>query len=211
VLLAAVAITGILLAVNRQKHGRPLNAEENTLLAAAPAGEKAAGCGAVQTIPPYPNGEDRAHIGVDLASKPPLSAYPSDPPASGPHDPSTVGAGIYTDPPPIEQAIHSLEHGAVIVWHAPTPSGAELTKLQAFFRKPAERDHVVVAPYSYPTEGQAGQLPAGKQMVLVAWHHMQTCTDVNLAAAFAFVANYRFPAPAGEAYKGDAPEKGLPI
>ena len=68
-----------------------------------------------------------------------------------------------------------------------------------------------MAPYSYPNQGSAGQLPAGKQMVLMAWHHVQACTQLSLPVAFAFVAHYRYPPPAGESYKGSAPEQGAPI
>ena len=70
---------------------------------------------------------------------------------------------------------------------------------------------MIVAPYNYPDQGAAGRLPAGKQMVLVAWHHLQSCARPSLAVAFDFVAHYRSPPPAGESYEGDAPEQGAPI
>ena len=68
----------------------------------------------------------------------------------------------------------------------------------------------VVGP-AYPHQGAAGKLPTGEQMVLVAWHHVESCSRPSLAAAFGFVAHYRFPPHAGESYKGDAPEQGVPI
>ena len=48
-------------------------------------------------------------------------------------------------------------------------------------------------------------------MVLVAWHHMQMCNQVNLSVAYDFVVHYRFPPPKGFGYKGDSPETGVPI
>ena len=87
-----------------------------------------------------------------------------------------------------------------------------------FFRNASssETDHVIVAEYNYPDQGTAGTLPSGKQMVLVAWHHMQVCGKVSLDAAKAFVSQYRTPtestvpcSPPG--YKGDAPEACLTI
>jgi hypothetical protein len=211
-LIAAVVVAGIAFLANRPK-GSALTKEERNLLAEAPAAMKTAGCGAIQKINDYPNGNDRTHIGAGSAvpTNPPLSSYPSTPPASGPHNPVPLAAGVYPSSPDVYAAIHSLEHAAVIVWYAPGTTSDELAKLQTFFAKANERTKVIVAPYDYPDQGAAGKLPAGKQMVLVAWHHMQTCNQVNLAVAYDFVAHYRFPAPKGLTYEGEAPETGVPI
>ena len=77
-----------------------------------PTAAEAAGCGPVRVIPPYnPQSEDRTHIGqAPVATPPPLSTYSSVPPTSGPHDPHSQAAGVYSDPPPIYMALHSLEH-----------------------------------------------------------------------------------------------------
>src|SRR5437773_4574761 len=167
-LIAGVLVAGIVVLATRPK-GSTLNSEEKRLLAAAPAAMKTAGCGAVQTIKPYPNGNDRTHIGgSDMPTLPPLSTYPSQPPASGPHNGTPLRAGVYSDPPPIDQAIHSLEHAAVIVWFAPEARTQNaVTQLQTFFGQAREQTKVIVAPYSYPDQGDAGKLPAGKQMILV--------------------------------------------
>jgi uncharacterized protein DUF3105 len=169
---------------------------------------KTAGCSSAQTIKPYPNDHDRTHIGSgsDVPTPPPLSSYPSTPPTSGPHDQIPLPAGVYPDAPDVYQTIHSLEHAAVIIWYAPGTTSDELAKLQQFFQKSNEQTKVIVAPYDYANQGAAGKLPAGKQMVLVAWHHLQTCDQVSLPVAYDFVAHYRSPTPKGESYKGDAPE-----
>ena len=182
---------------------------------------RAASCGLVRTIAPYsPAGEDRTHIGTQgspVKTAPPLSSYPSTPPASGPHLPAPLAAGVYTSPPSIYNAIHSLEHGAVEIWYPPSAAGSsELAKIQDFYRQSTEKDHIIVAPYDYPSDGAAGALPAGGQMVLVAWHHMQTCAHLNLPAAQLFVKSYRTttgtPVPCSPpGYKGDAPEACLTI
>ena len=210
-LILVAAIGAIVFGATRPKHGPAVTTQERTLLGQAEAQAKAAGCGQVQTIPPYSGAPDQAHIGAQVASPPALSSYSSTPPASGPHDPTPLGAGVYSSPPPVYSAIHSLEHGAAIVWYEPSASSAELDQITAFFNDPAHQDHVIVAPYDYPDQGSSGKLPAGKQMVLVAWHHIQECSQLSLAVAFNFVAHYRFPAPASESYKGDAPEQGVPI
>jgi hypothetical protein len=214
-LVVATLVTGIFLVATRPK-GSSLNAEEQRLLAAAPAALQTAGCGSVQTIKPYPD-NDRTHIGQPaVPTPPPLSNYPSTPPASGPHNGTPLPHGVYTDPPDIYQTIHSLEHAAVIIWYSPDAASDpkvadELANLQTFFGKGSEGTKVIVAPYNYPDQGAAGQLPQGKQMVLVAWHHIQTCNSISLPVAYQFVVHYRFPAPKGQKYLGDAPETTVSI
>jgi len=213
VLIAGVLVAGIVLLANNRTRGSALTPEESKLLADAPAAMQTAGCSSIQTIKPYSSDNDRTHIGTGSAvpTPPALSSYPSTPPVSGPHDPVPLPAGVYPDPPDIYRTIHSLEHAAVIIWYAPGTTSDELAKLQTFFGKASEQAKVIVAPYDYASQGAAGKLPAGKQMVLVAWHHMQTCSQVSLPVAYDFVAHYRNPAPKGLTYKGDAPEPDVPI
>src|SRR2546428_3416295 len=65
-LIAAVVVARIALLANRPK-GSALTKEERDLVAAAPAAMKTAGCGAIQTIKEYPNGNDRTHIATGSA------------------------------------------------------------------------------------------------------------------------------------------------
>ncbi len=190
-----------------------LKGQERTLLAAAPAAATSTGCGGVATTKPYPRGLDRFHIGqAPLRTMPPLSTYPSAPPASGPHAPTPLDAGVYSQPPPIGEAIHSLEHAAVIVWYDPSAaSSPELDRLRRFFAQGSEMNHVIVAPYDYSGQGTAGKLPAGRQMALVAWHRVRYCDRPSLAVAFDFVHRFRYDLYQRGAYQGEAPEKYAPI
>ena len=122
-----------------------------------------------------------------------------------------LDAGIYESPPPVARAIHSLEHAAVIIWFDPSSSSPALDRINVFFRQGNERNHVIVAPYRYPSQGTAGMLPAGTEMALVAWHRTQYCGQPSLAVAYAFVHRYRFDLYQYGAYEGDAPEKFLSI
>ena len=175
------------------------------LLENADQARQTAGCGPVEDVGPYqPKSSDRSHIVAQL----PLSTYPSVPPASGPHNAIPYGAGVYTTPPPIDRVIHSLEHGAAIVWYAPDVSGEELDRIRTFYEGSDVGSRVIVAPYDYADQGAAGTLPAGTRMALVAWHKVQQCANVNLAAAFGFTSSYAAPPFGQRPYKGEAPEAG---
>jgi hypothetical protein len=214
--LAAAAAIGLVVLLIVQTSGRAgdLNGEERRLVSQAPAALSAAGCSGVTTVQPFnPEGLDQAHIGVagGPETMPPLSDYRTQPPTSGPHNQVPLSAGQYPDPPPIDQVIHSLEHGAVVIWYDPSAlSSTELPDLQAFFNKDGERGKVIIAPYAYPDQGAAGTLPQGKQMVLVAWHRMQTCDKVSLPVAFDFAYHYDSGFRVRD-YRGVAPEQGAPI
>jgi hypothetical protein len=232
--LATAAVVVVVIITSASNGGTTGIASPASLLAQAASADKAAGCSAVQTTLSYdpkkldvktnPNTSgtpvqmDFAHIGSagGPVSMPSLSTYPTTPPASGPHNPSPLSAGVYTSPPPIDQSIHSLEHGAVIIWYDPSATGPALTRLIDFYRQPTTDVNIgqaklIVAPYSYPTQGTAGKLPTGVQMALVAWHRLQTCTTVNLAAAFNFSSRYEAPTYNGLKYLGQAREPTFPI
>jgi hypothetical protein len=189
-----------------------LSPEERALLDQASEATAAAGCTDVRVVPPYAGGSDRAHIGnADVPAMPSFAQYPTVPPASGPHAGTTVPAGTYRSAPAMDAAIHSLEHGAVIVWYDPLASQRDVAEVERFFENSGEGNHVIVAPFDYPAEGSSGRLPDGTTMALAAWHHVQLCRDVSLPVAFSFVEAYRFNLYRWGAYRGDAPERFAPI
>jgi hypothetical protein len=194
-----------------------------TVLSQAAKAADTAGCDAVQETTNYANapGDDPAidhtHIGTPpVTSAPALSTYATIPPASGPHDPSPLPAGVYDSPPDVYRTIHSLEHGAVIIWYSPDATGKQLDDLIAFYTQPAADPEVgqakiIIAPYDYPDQGAAGQLPAGVQMAVVSWHRLQTCTAVSLPVAFGFSSQFEVPGYGGQTYKGVAREPDAAI
>jgi len=183
-------------------------ASPEELLAQATQAKEAAGCGPVEDVGAFqPRDRDAAHL-ADPSQAPPLTEYPSVPPASGPHDPIPLSYGVYETPPPIQRVIHSLEHGAAVIWYSPDASGTELDQMKEFYRDPDVGSRVIVAPYDYPAEGDPGSLPAGTQMALVAWHHVERCARVSLAAAFDFSSEYAAPPFGSRPYLGNAPEPG---
>lgn len=186
------------------------------LLARAPAAAEASGCADVAVTAPFdPPDQDASHI-ASAASAPPLSAYPTTPPASGPHADVTLAAGVYDSLTALDvyRSIHSLEHAATIVWYDPRAPVDRLERLLAFYG-PAQdaavgQDRVIVAPYDFPA-ASGGELPDGTQMALVAWHRLRTCANVDLAVAVDFTSRYGFPTAAGREYGGEAPEPGAAI
>ena len=54
----------------------------------------------------------------------------------------------------------------MIIWYAPDATGKALDDLIAFYGQPTSdadigQAKIIVAPYDYPDQGDAGQLPAG--------------------------------------------------
>lgn len=111
--------------------------------------------------------------------------YASFPPASGPHDPRPLAAGVYDAElrqgpgagPTLAMAVHSLEHGYVIAFHDRLTTG----ELRSLTRRFARERKVIIAP--------ASDL-LGK-VALVAWQSVQTCRRLDLNAVAAFVREFR--------------------
>lgn len=57
--------------------------------------------------------------------------YPQTPPVGGKHNPVWLNCGIYDSPVPNENAVHSMEHGAVWVTYAADLAETEVAELRA--------------------------------------------------------------------------------
>jgi hypothetical protein len=68
--------------------------------------------------------------------------YPSSPPTGGNHNQVWANCHLYDEPVPDENAVHSLEHGAVWIAFAEDLPDAEVQTLAGL-----ASDHVLVAPY----------------------------------------------------------------
>ena len=79
-------------------------------------------------------GEKMADLGGEHVSKGAShSAYNSNPPTSGPHWVGVAGAGIKNEPVPDELVLHSMEHGAVVVWYREGLDQSEIEKITEAF------------------------------------------------------------------------------
>ncbi len=66
------------------------------------------------------------------------------PPMGGPHHPSWLNCGIYDQPVPAQNAIHSMEHGAVWVTYDPDIDEAEIAALTDVVQGD---DLIILSPY----------------------------------------------------------------
>jgi hypothetical protein len=69
--------------------------------------------------------------------------YPQTPPAGGDHNPAWLNCGVYDQPVPNENAVHSLEHGAIWVTYDPGLSDADLETL----RSQLPSTYIVLSPF----------------------------------------------------------------
>ena len=212
--VGAVVVAAIVFVTTLLPSGGDLPSSNQLLQRAASAADTA-GCGDVTTTPPFdPPDQDRTHIGGGTSFGPPLSAYPTTPPASGPHADVPLPAGVYDSLTlsDLYRSIHSLEHGASLIWYDPGAPADEVAQLIEFYDRRLQdaevgQDRVIVAPYDFQGDA-AGILPDGTELALVAWHRLRTCASVELAVAFDFTSQYSFPTTAGRDYQGEAPEPG---
>lgn len=70
--------------------------------------------------------------------------YPQNPPAGGPHNQYWLNCGVYDQPQQNENAVHSLEHGAVwVTYDAARVSGDELATLRSLLPS----TYAILSPY----------------------------------------------------------------
>ena len=104
-------------------------------------------------------------------------SYPQSPPVGGSHDPKWQNCGVYDTPVKNENAVHSMEHGAVWLTYRPDLPADQVAIVRAFARN---HTHVLVSPYEGLTEAVVANA-WGKQL------RLDSVTDARLAA---FVVEY---------------------
>jgi hypothetical protein len=119
--------------------------------------------------------------------------YAQNPPVGGPHNPVWLNCGIYTTPVRNENAVHSLEHGAVWITYQPSLAPSAVQHLVSLVKG---RAYVILAPYP--------GLPA--PIVASAWGlqlKLQTANDPRIAEFIQKYANGpQAPEPGGECTGG---------
>lgn len=102
--------------------------------------------------------------------------YPQNPPAGGPHNPAWLNCGVYTEPVPAENAVHSLEHGALWVTYDPSISDAALESLRSVLPS----TYVILSPFD--------DLPA--PIVLSGWNSQLQVDDADDPRIPTFIEEY---------------------
>ncbi|HEV2891506.1 MAG TPA: DUF3105 domain-containing protein [Frankiaceae bacterium] len=123
--------------------------------------------------------------GLTHEHEPPAS-YPQTPPVGGNHSKAWLTCGVYDEPVPNVNAVHSMEHGAVWITYRPDLSEDErnaVRRLQGL--KP---EYVLISPY----EG----LPA--KVVASTWGYQLKVDRVDDPRLAAFVKEYAGGGQGGE-------------
>ncbi|MEO7001888.1 MAG: DUF3105 domain-containing protein [Ktedonobacterales bacterium] len=104
--------------------------------------------------------------------------YPQNPPVGGPHNPVWLNCGIYDAPVANENAVHSMEHGAVWITYQPDLSSKDVATLRSLV---SGHMFVILSPYT-AVPGQHAGLPA--PVVVSAWGvqlKVQSANDPRIA------------------------------
>jgi hypothetical protein len=153
-----------------------------------------AGCSDLVTPSADP---DRRHLNEGEAPD-----YTEHPATSGPHDPDPLpdqprvysDVGAYSE----AKAVHSLEHGAVIVYYRPSadPEGLPGNVVDALKPVTETSKATYLIPYA--------DLPTGAALAFTAWNKLLTCpnditADDSTTVANGFIASYECTSNAPEA------------
>ncbi|RMG98857.1 MAG: DUF3105 domain-containing protein [Chloroflexi bacterium] len=110
------------------------------------------------------------------------------PPMGGVHSPQWLNCGIYTEPVPAENAIHSMEHGAVWITYHPDLPADQVALLQDKVRG---ESYLILSPY--PDQSAP--------IALTVWDAQLTVESATDERIDQFIARYRGTR---------APERGAP-
>ena len=116
----------------------------------------------------------------------PAPTYKVNPPAGGNHLAQAAGPGVYTlaNAPPEGQIVHSMEHGYVVLWHAPDLPADRVEELRTLANK-HDRDVLMVPRAGMPVPVAA-----------TAWHRRLLCGGPpDMVALEKFIVDFRNKGP----------------
>jgi cell division septal protein FtsQ len=102
------------------------------------------------TLDELPGVSEQSYEGRDHAASGQAVAYATATPTSGTHAASSPRCGIYSQQMPAEFAVHSLEHGAVVIWYQPSLATEEISGLEAVVNR--FDDRVILSPNAELTQ-----------------------------------------------------------
>ena len=157
-----------------------------------------------------PEEADRFH----LSSTPPVwTTYKDNPPASGPHNPQPLPTGPHfyaptaqSEPSFVEQLVHNLEHGFVVVWYDDTiaQDKSQLKTLEDVGTAAQARGNQLIIVAPWPKTRPA--MDSGKHIAITSWRQRQLCNGFSGAVLESFM-NVHTPlcAPEPETRLGTQP------
>ena len=116
-------------------------------------------------------------------------SYDQNPPVGGPHNPAWQNCGVYTQPVANENAVHSLEHGAIWITYQSDLPDTEVQRLQTVARESGFR---LLSPYL--------ELPS--PIVLSAWGYQLQLEQADDPRLVSFIEKYE--------QNPQSPEPGAP-
>lgn len=186
--IAAAAVAAISLF---RSFGGPNDIPENAVRAA-----EAAGC--TEVVQPAASAPSNLHLQSGEQYR-----YDDTPATSGYHDPSPLPEDpkVYDTQPPETNAVHSLEHGGVVIYYLPEANGGLPQAVVDRLLDVAEgSDATYLSPYP--------NLDAERALTLTAWNRRQSCPlgeELTPGAAATIASGF---VTAFEC-TGNAPENGI--
>ena len=118
-------------------------------------------------------------------------SYDRVPPAGGPHSAVWLNCGVYAQAVPNENAVHSLEHGAVWITYQPSLPASQVGALQQLVETSylGSQRYLILSPYP--------SLPA--PIVASAWGAQLQVAQVTDAGLGEFIRHYAGGGQGGEA------------
>ena len=161
VVVACAIVAGVALAVSSGGGEDGDNVDDGALTSAA----NAAGC----VYRAFPD-EGRGHVTKKLTA----ANYKTNPPTSGAHNPNPAPDGVYAvgNEPAIENWVHTLEHGRVLLQYRPGTSAPVVSQLQKLFD-----EDVNGSGNGYHSVLMQNNSDMQFQVAAVAWRHYLGCRE----------------------------------
>ncbi|HUR84340.1 MAG TPA: DUF3105 domain-containing protein [Solirubrobacteraceae bacterium] len=165
VVVAAAVVIGLVLALTGGGGDEDRPADDAVTTAA-----RAANC----TYKTFPE-EGNAHV----ADKRTKADYKTNPPTSGDHNPTAAQDGLYQsgNEPALENWVHTLEHGRIILMYKPGTPPPAVTSMDNLFKEP-----VLDSGASYHMVLMRNNTQMPFQAAAVAWRRYVGCPTVTPAA-----------------------------
>jgi hypothetical protein len=166
VVVACAIVAGVAFAVSSGGGGGGDKVDDKALTSAA----SAAGC----VYRAFPS-EGRDHVTKELTA----ANFKTNPPTSGAHNPNPAQDGVYAagNEPAIENWVHTLEHGRVLLQYRPGTSAATVGQLQKLYD-----EDVKGSGNGYHSVLMQNNSKMPFQVAAVAWRHYVGCREFTPAS-----------------------------